>query len=129
MSNFETQYLVTQYLLLFATVGFYSKLVYNESTRERQAKDAAVIHWCKCVYRSTGNAPGLVQMAGSRVRDRYPKKMDLILTAYDEILVEEPGLKLPSMYQFLEYMRGYEKGLWPEPHLANNGKLGIYKDS
>lgn len=128
MSNFETQYLVTQYGLLATTLFFYWKLVANDNAREKRSTNAAMRHWCKCVLRSGAGSPGELQRAGQTVRERFPDRINLILTAYEELRVEEPQLKLPVMYKFLESMDGIESGKWPSAGLAMSGKLKFWED-
>ncbi len=126
MTNFETQYLVTQYGLLAATLIFYGKLVVNDSNREKRAIEGEIKSWCKCVIRSGASSPGELQRAGQKVRERYPDRMNLILIAYDELFVEEISLKLPALYKFLELMDGVERNKWPAAGLAMSGKLKYF---
>ena len=127
MSNFEIQYLATQYGLLAATIFFYRKLIKNDNQREQRTVETEVKKWCKCVLRSGSGSPGELQRAGQKARERFPEDINLILQSYDELLVEEPNLKLPALYKFLENMEGIEKGKWPESSKAFTGKLKLYK--
>ncbi len=126
MSSFETQYLVTQYGLLAATVFFYYQLVRNDNRRDKRLVEAEIKHWCKCVFRQV-DSPGALQRAGEKTRKRFPDKNNLILIAYEELFVEEPSRERPVLYRFLEAMEGVEPGKWPSSGKAMAGKLDIYK--
>lgn len=128
MTSFETQYLVTQYGLLATTVFFYWKLVTNDNAREKRSSNAAIRNWCKCVFRAGSGSPGALQRSGQTVRERFPDRLNLILTAYEELRVEDPNLKLPVLYKFLESMDGIERDKWPSSGLAMSGKLQFWED-
>lgn len=132
MSSFEVQYLFTQYgvlvlqvVLIFVTIYFYRKLVANDNQREKRAVENIIKHWCKCVFR-TVDSPGTLQLAGQKVRARFPGQMKLILAAYDELSVEEPSRYRPVMYKFLEAMSLVEADMWPSSGDALTNNLDIY---
>lgn len=132
MTNFEIQYLFTQYgvlvlqvVLIFSTVYFYRKLVANDNQREKRAVENEIKHWCKCVFRSV-DSPGALQRAGLKVRERFPKHIKLILISYDELSVEEPSNQRPVMYKFLEAMNQIEAEQWPSSGDAMADKLDLY---
>lgn len=127
MTNFEINSLITQYGLLAATLFFYGKLVLNDKKRDKRTVDADIKKWCKCVFVYGANSPGALQRAGEKVRERYPNRINLILTAYDELLVEDQQLGLPQLYKFLELMEGVESGKWPSSGSAMAGKLKFYE--
>lgn len=127
MTNFEMQYLFTQYGILVVTIFFYFMLVRNDNQREKRAIELEIKQWCKHIFRATGGTGGLLQTAGERVRTRYPSRIKLILVAYDELLVEEPNLGLPSLSKFLELMEMVERGHWPSSGAMMSGKFKIFK--
>lgn len=76
--------------------------------------DEAIKLWCKNAFRSHGDSPGRRQSTGTSLRQRFPTSVPLIIKAYEELLNQEPNLKLPSLYDFLREMNGDEPGKWPE---------------
>jgi hypothetical protein len=124
MTNFEIQYLGTQYLLVVVTAVFYFILVRNEKRRTDKIELDELKRSFKVRFRNAGNAAGLLQVVGQSLRKSHPSKVIDIVKAYSELIYEEPGLRLPDIDKFLENMDHVEAGLWPEAWPA---KSGIFK--
>lgn len=106
--------LVLQAMGIIASSFFMWRLVVNDNHRAARDEEVKLRGRIRYFLGDGLKAPGLAQIAGRELANRFPKHLHLVLEVCEEIWVElrHTGTTVMSAREFLQYNKDHGPGPW-----------------